>query len=91
VARKKAGEGGGGRRITVALDGPRLAILEEAKPEDGSLSDAMRALIDLACKADQVERQNRELSAALVTAMGEMAATLVEIRRQVARLEQARG
>ena len=77
-----------GRRITVALDARRLAIVEELQPDDGTPSDAIRALIDLAARADEIDVQNRRLAEALTTAMGEMAVTLTEIRAQVARLER---
>ncbi len=77
-----------GRRITVALDARRLAIVEELQPQDGTPSDAIRALIDLAARADEIDLQNRRLAEALANAMGEMAAVLIEIRAQVGRLER---
>lgn len=77
-----------GRRITVALDARRLAIVEELQPQDGTPSDAIRAVIDLAARADEIDVQNRRLAEALTIAMTEMAAALTEIRAQVARLER---
>ena len=77
-----------GRRITVALDPRRIAIIEELQPQDGTPSDAIRALIDIAARADEIELQNRRLAEALANAMGEMAAVLIEIRAQVGRLER---
>ena len=87
MPRKRAPDAPQNRRITVALDPDRYAILEGAKPIDGSMSDALRAVIDIACRADEIERQNRDLTAALTVAMQEMGLTLTEIRAQVVRLE----
>jgi len=90
MAQKKDPEAGASRRLTVALAPPYMAMIEAARPLDGSLADGVRALIDIAVKADEVERQNRDLVAALTSAMTEMAASLTEIRDQVARLDAER-
>ena len=74
------------RRVSVTLDGHRLAILEGARPDGGTLSDAVAEIIDIACRADAIERQSRALADALTVAMGEMAATLTEIRTTVAHM-----
>jgi hypothetical protein len=77
------------KRITVSLSQECLSVIEEVRPEDGSLADGLRSIINIAVRTDDIEHQNRELVSALTMAMREMARTLEEIRRQVARLEQA--
>ena len=70
----------------MSLDPARLVILQNARPIDGSIADGLRALIDIAIRADAIERQNADLSAALVRAMEEIAAGISEIRALTARL-----
>ena len=80
---------GSSRRITVSIDAERFSILDSARPQDGSMSDAVRAVIDIAARADDIDHENRRLADALTVAMGEMVATLREIRAGVARLERS--
>lgn len=85
---KNVVKSGSRKRYTISLDESRAVILEAAKLDGGSTSDAACRLIDLAARADLIDRQNRELAEAMVVAMKEMAATLAEIRSAVTRLEK---
>lgn len=68
------------RRFTISLDAARYAILEAARPQDGSMADAVRSVIDTACRADQIDHQNRQLTTALVKALNEMSGALQNIQ-----------
>ena len=78
------------KRYTFTLDANRAGILDNARPVGGSASDALRQIIDIAARASDIDRQNRDLATALTVAMMEMSATLTVIRDQLARLEAER-
>ena len=78
-------------RLQATISADDMAIIDSAKPANGSIGDGVHALVRIALRADTIERQNRELSEALASAMNEMALALREIRAQVTRLEAARG
>lgn len=80
----------GNRRIAVSLSDAAREIFDAALCDAAGPSEAMSRLILLAGRSDSIDRQNRELAEAMVVAMKEMAATLIEIRAAVARLEKGR-
>ena len=94
IGNKGANDTGNGtpdkQRIWMTLSGDRLALAMAATPEDGSLADGVRALIDIAARADSIEHQNRELSRSMAGAIDNMAGALREIKSHLARIELER-